>query len=113
MATYQISKTIRIWTKFRSMGNVQYDPKTNELISAGTYGAQDSGTLIVVQELDAQYSGEFLAKEGFKKYWVPANARHEPQTRNLGGGKGAWRDIENTERVDQIVNRLKSKLGAA
>lgn len=108
--THQINKTTRIWAKFRSLGNVKYNSKTNELISAGMYGSQDQGTLIVVQTLDSEFTGQYLPSHDYPKYWVPAMTRYEPETLNHGGSLGAYRSLENTERVSELVGQLKSKL---
>lgn len=110
MATIQINNTTRIWMKFRTMGNVEYAPQTNELISGGMYGSQDAGTLIVVQAFDGEYTGDYMAADGFPKYWVPALTRYEPQTRTHGGGIGAYRNYQNDARVAEIVQMLRAHL---
>lgn len=92
----------------------------NNFTTDRMYGAQNWGNMIYVLELQTTVEQvDPSENDGFseihedewvrisKQYWIPCKTQHELETRNQIGGLGAYRDVPNQLRVDELITKLK------
>ena len=101
-------KHCRVTTKF-GQWNVQTN-RQNEVQFLSGLGNMDAGTLIWVEEFVSEHPyPDFYRVPNSTEYFVCAKSQYEAEARNHGGGIGAFRDIPNQKRVDEIIAKLEAE----